>query len=393
MRMYGKRTGSKIRERLRIVQAETRDAVLWDIQEDQRICRVKIQNSNEFVYAHYPRNWSKTPVWLKIGNAVSIRYRAGIRGWVEVIGHGRALPTAIAGGTAQPPVPASGDGILSGLLVEPASPPGMQINITAGFYRLNDTVYSLGGFDISGFVMNDPAPMTMDVGGYVTMGEVVGYVDVDAADPTLFRYDLIVVGEDQVIDYIVGTPAATNPAMPETPDDHVVLNWILILPGMTEITTKWIGYTWTTPFYNYMVITYTAAKQVEWPIGTRYIGQYSAPTATVTATTYDQYDLVFRHAGLQIWNLQKLGGDGDFCGTPDGNDICAQSRYNAYDASWTWSWPTIERFDDEEPYPSLGWEQYASLPPAFKIWITGTDIEMPGNLVLVDYTGNLVGYT
>ena len=62
----------RLNRRFRL-RAETRDAIVWDIDTNNYLARCKIQGSNEYVLCHYPRNWQTLPVFLKRGNAVRIQ--------------------------------------------------------------------------------------------------------------------------------------------------------------------------------------------------------------------------------------------------------------------------------------------------------------------------------
>ena len=88
-------------------KTESRDAIVWDIDESNFLVRCKIQGSNEYILCYYPRNWQTLPPWCKRGNAVRIAHRGGIRGNLEVIGNGRAIPTPIAGADQFPDGPGS----------------------------------------------------------------------------------------------------------------------------------------------------------------------------------------------------------------------------------------------------------------------------------------------
>src|SRR5512137_812697 len=116
MRLYGKRYAKKFIDRRVRLKTETRDAIVWDIDYLNYVAKVKIQGSNEYVMAHFPRNWKETPYWLKKGNAVAIRHREGVKGYIEVIGEGRAIPTAVSG-SSMPEPDTLPDMIISGLTV------------------------------------------------------------------------------------------------------------------------------------------------------------------------------------------------------------------------------------------------------------------------------------
>jgi hypothetical protein len=113
IRFLKQKTNGMIQQRV-----ESRDAILWDVQTDVRRARVKIQGSSTLVVAYYPENWEATPVWMKPGNAVRISHTGGVRGRIELVGHGTLIPTPIEGdtGTITTTLP---DAILSGLQITP----------------------------------------------------------------------------------------------------------------------------------------------------------------------------------------------------------------------------------------------------------------------------------
>jgi hypothetical protein len=113
MRLYNRRFVTRSVERQTQAVQETRDAILWSVDTANKLCSVRVQGSNEYVIAHYPENWEQIPVWLKPGNAVKIMHTGGVRGWVEVVGHGQVVPTPVTGASA--PTSTSGvDSILTG---------------------------------------------------------------------------------------------------------------------------------------------------------------------------------------------------------------------------------------------------------------------------------------
>ncbi len=117
MKLYG---GKYIRNRMNEVSEnhrETWDAILWDVDMTKRTCRVKIQGSDNLITARFPSNWADVPHWMKVGNAVRIVHRGGIRGKIELVSDGQVVPTAIVGGSQTPPGEDGGDGVLSGCQV------------------------------------------------------------------------------------------------------------------------------------------------------------------------------------------------------------------------------------------------------------------------------------
>jgi len=99
-----------------------------------------------------------------------------------------------------------------------------------------------GNAVISGCVVSEQATPAMAVdiaSGTIRAGG--GYTDVpstskniDASDATYDRYDIICVGSDGTVDYVVGT-AQANPYPPDLPDDHILLAIIFVEHGSTTI--------------------------------------------------------------------------------------------------------------------------------------------------------------
>lgn len=369
MRLYGKRfTKTALRRHARAT-AETRDAILWDLVEADRICRIKIQGSDELIIAHYPRNWSKKPHWLKEGNAVRVRHRTGIRGYTEVIGDGRALPTAVPGGTARPSPSMGGDAILSGCQVRETSPETMAVTVSSGYYRISGTIYALLGTDADYVTMNTPAEMTMGADYYMGVG--IGAIDIDPADSTYFRYDILVVGTDGTIDYIAGTPAST-PEIPGTPANHVRINWILVPPNATEIDNTNIGALYTEPEPVALSITYSPDDVVTFPSPC-----YAPPTCTIRATILDQYGNDHNPSGIVYMTLTKNFGSGNFCPSPV-SDAC-QKYTSGYYIEWTWTWPTTKL--------NGTYQDDATSSPMFTVTMDDYGISNVGSLRLIDASG------
>jgi hypothetical protein len=254
MRLYGKRFLKQSMDRSAQNRQETRDGILWDVLPAQRLCRVKIQGSNSLIIAHYPENWEKTPFWLKAGNAVRIMHTQGVRGRIEVVGHGQVIPTPMSGGGGTFPTPGTPvDCILIGCrITQIFNDPRMAVFVHIGTYRIGGAVYTLDAI-----AMSASAIYTLGDGGL--MGDIAGVVNINAAPASgYFRYDLICVGTDGVLDYIAGTPATSNPVKPSVPASHVqVGDYILVDSGTTAITQAHIGSLWTgrTPMSLAMIIT------------------------------------------------------------------------------------------------------------------------------------------
>lgn len=241
-------------EREAAQHVESRDAILWEIIPSQRICRIKIQGSDTLLQARYPENTHQTPYWLKIGSAVRVQHLGGQPNSVEVIGPGLNVPTPVPGGSGEPPLAAGENTVISGCQLYAVG--GMGVRITAGTYRINDVVYSLSS---AGLVMTAGSTIIMTTGSPFAMGGSAGAFTVSTAHATMFRIDAFFVGVDGVIDYVVGTPSATNPQIPDIPSTHIMLGWVLVPPGATEITQGLIDY----PFVEPVVSQLSAVATLE----------------------------------------------------------------------------------------------------------------------------------
>ena len=291
-------------------RVESRDGVLWSIDSDSS-CRVKIQGSNELVTCHFPRNQKARPSWLRIGNAVRISHRSGVRGYLEVSGQGRAIPQPVLGSSLPPPG-TTFDGIIEGMVVSATEPATNNVLISPGRYRINGTIYNFNGLETGWPMMAEPS-MEMGVAPAAQMGDL-GFGLGDAPAAGYFRYDLVVTGADRAINYVTGTPATSNPPMPGVPADHILLRHILRVAGDTGIPSERIGAYWTTPRPTTVTLEYTT------PFAWSEIDD--TPETTITARVRDQYGRTI-NAPSSGWSVtfQKLIGTGQ-----------VYSSYSGYDA-------------------------------------------------------------
>jgi hypothetical protein len=302
MKLYGKKLIKRSITNALADKVETRDAILWDVLPDQRLCRVKIQGSNTLVVARYPENWEQTPSWLKPRNAVRIVHVGGERGRIEVVGHGRFIPTPVAGDTF-PEVGTSGDGILSGCYATQVfNNPKMAVHVHVGTFRIGGAEYALG-------------PITMDGGDNFfcgdggLCGDIAAVMVINAAPAAgQFRFDLISVGADSVVDYVAGTPAAADPVKPSVGAGHVGLAYVLVAGGDTAIYQAALDGSWRAPEPSILTME-IADSELEWE---------ELETA-VTLKVYDQYNhLIAPPAGsvyhftleISIGNGQVFGDEG-----------------------------------------------------------------------------------
>jgi hypothetical protein len=293
MRLYNRKNfDTGLRRRFRSHQWG-RDAIVWDVDAVNHIVRCKVQGSDKFVHAHYPRNWQTLPEYVRPGNAVRIAHKAGYKGFIEVIGHGRAIPSPVSGESGQfPGWGTYADEIISG--GEPAADlDDMLIEIDNMTFRLNGTLHGLLGDNMvmgAGTVyMTDPPVTTMGVGGVT--------VAFSAAPAIPYaRYDLVVVGEDDIVDVVKGVADTEDLQMPSIPANHIKICHVLILGGITAITSDMINALWENRIATVMSLSLSGAAIGFTSIyreGEGYVMFWSAYTSTpycaVNAKIKDQY--------------------------------------------------------------------------------------------------------
>ena len=329
--MYGKKFANRFVQRKLKPTSETQDAIIFEVDWSEYVCKCKIQGSDEYVNAYFPRNEATIPSWMKPGNAVRILHRAGVRGHTEVIGHGGAIPTPMPGSPSHPQTSDLADGVLTGM--ELTAGGGMTVDISAGTYRINSDSYSISGGEVGYAVMDESDAMAMnETFPPAELGDINGdnYVYMDESDPpetmsetwttlvlgigdssfTLdpapaagyFRYDAFQVGIDGVIDYLVGTAVTSSPAKPAISANHVqVGEYILVVGGTTEITDGDIGLVWTTPQAASLTLT-PALDEFPWNAGNDY------PTTTITVAVKDQYGNAY--SSPRTFTLTMIMGTG-----------------------------------------------------------------------------------
>ena len=293
MRLYNRSVTRKKFNEFRRWTLIDRDAIIWSVDTNNFYCLVKIQGSNTTIKAHYPRNWKVTPTWLKRGNAVRIRHRAGAQGYVEVIGHGRAIPSPVEGDSLPTPTTPV-DGIVTGMEILEYDGGGMNVVVNDGTYQIDGTTY-VYLTEVTGYiVMDDPAPMTMGVGTVMGYGETVVPISIDAAPSAGYgRYDALVIGTDGVVDVVKGAVSAlsTEPAKPSVPGNHVLIGYLFIYGGMTSIPANAIGVEWTEPVANTVQISVGSplSKDSNGHITFPWDAGDDTPYGSVTFTIKDQY--------------------------------------------------------------------------------------------------------
>ena len=301
LRTYGRKQFKRYTDRATRAKTETRDAIVWDVVEEDRVCQVKIQGSPEFIYAHYPRNMTTVPRWCKIGNVVKIVHKGGNRGYMEIAGEGRAAPTGI--GT--PAVPTPSDALMSGMAIWATVPNTMTVTIDSGRYRIDGTIYTYAGTDTAAYFVMDDDPVVMD-DDPVTVDTSAGSIQISSSPASgYYRYDAIVIGADGNIDEIEGAEVTANPVTPDVPENHILLAYVLVAGGVTSISQGAIGQTWTTPYAVGLdtVSDPTCESMQYWPEGVDPIQQQMGG---LEVTLYDQYENPFSCTWTPTFTLHAI---------------------------------------------------------------------------------------
>ena len=327
LRLYGKKFARRFVDTQVKHRTETRDAIIWTIDESTQMAQVRIQGSDTLVYAHFPRNWKRKPYWVRIGNSVRILHREGVRGYVEIIGEGRAIPTPVSG-QSLPPEEELPDEIISGLELSETTPNTLAVNVTAGTYRIDGTVYYYTPTSGEYITMNDPAPMTMGGGvGAEYMGSGIGVVDIDPVPSSgYYRYDLLVVGTDSQLDYIAGTPSMTDPTQPDVPVNHLqVGNYILVKWSNTVISNSDIGAVFVAQLPSSLTFTVTAQSPATFdsssiPYGFNWVSGETYGYANVKVEVKDQYGVALNGTYDMDLEFTNTGATGDLYSADSGWD-------------------------------------------------------------------------
>lgn len=277
MRTYGQRFLKAAGDKAAKARQETRDAILWDILATDRIARVKIQGSDQLIYARFPQNWETIPAWAKPGQAVRITHRGGTRGYVEITGYGRSVPTPISGAAA-PTIPTPYNAILSGLSIMPIpQTPRMAVYISTGMARFDGTEKP-----IPPALATASSPIKADMG--LILGQVAQVFEIAAPSTGYFRYDAFSVGEDLLVYKTTGTPFTATESKPSIPAGNLLIGYLLTHGGQTAITASDIAAEWSTPEPSQFSIA-TTDNGSTWNITVEVQDQYGRLITTATGWT------------------------------------------------------------------------------------------------------------
>jgi len=302
MRTYGKRLIRGAADKATKQAVESRDAVLWDVLLPERVCRCKIQGSSELIIARFPQNWATVPEWVKPGQAVRIAHRGGIRGYIEVAGFGRAIPTPVSG-SATPTPDTPGNAILVGCILR-AIPqtPGMGVYVTTGRARFSGVEVA-----VPAVAMAAGSAFKMNMG--IAMGEAAGVFAISAPSAGQFRYDLFSLSPSLVIAKTAGAAFTTTESKPALPSGHQPIGYLLVRGGQPASTAADIGQSWSAPMPVSIVTTATD----------------NGATWSIVASVKDQYGNAITTP--QGWNISATIASGDGSLTPASGNTGSGSSY------------------------------------------------------------------
>lgn len=337
MRLNSKRIIDKPVKRSIELSSETKDGILWDHLSSQRLCRVKVQASDELIIAYYPEGWVNTPYWLKKGAPIRIMHRGGIRGRIEVVGIGQTVPVAISeGNTPDPDTP--DDTVLTGCeIMQIPNSPQMSVMVKTGTYQIDGDEYTLGPIKMGS------SSSTYDYGMGEALGEVAGVIDIDAAPSAgYFRYDLIVIGADGTLDYVKGNAFAPDDGedMPDVPTDHILLGKILLHSGMTTILDRDIDRDYSTPGVSTLDIT-ISDDDLAW----------TELTSTITVAILDQYgNAIYTSEYGWYITIEFVTGNGTLTSDEEGDsETKVGGHTSSTDNEYEFTYTRDQESGDESP--------------------------------------------
>jgi hypothetical protein len=157
----------------------------------------------------------------------------------------------------------------------PAPTPFFGVCIKTGTYRIGGVIYTLPVLTM------DRADVIMDI-SRLKMDSGDNAVALDAASATHYRYDSVTIGADGVIDVIKGAEFlsidTTIPTPPDALTSHVRLGFVLVRPGITEITSTEINKIYAPPVAS-TISTTVSDDELAW----------AELTSTISISVLDQY--------------------------------------------------------------------------------------------------------
>jgi len=311
-RTYGRKfIGKKVDQRID-TKAFPRDAELFDIVS-QGLARVNVKGTSEKVLVHYPENWENSPNFAKKGQSVRIAHRHGLGGLLEIEGLGQTIPQHLSG-SSNPVLNDGDDAILTGgHISEYTYGDPMEVAYESSTYRIGGADYSAD----DGTMILDSPPAE---GNY--------------------RYDILVAGEDGVIDYVKGNYSSSDPVIPNAPADHIRIgDPILVVGGLNEVSQWQIGAEWHTPAPTYVLVTATDPT-LSW----------SEASTAVRVTVYNQYGrpIAGTDAGWYL-TLEITDGNGTVYSVEEGSSATKVGQHSGTNSYSDFTYTRDQLSTDDSP--------------------------------------------
>ena len=190
---------------------------------------------------------------------------------------------------------------------------------------------------------------------------------VSAAPATnYFRYDMISVGDDGVIDYTSGSSSiyTAEPTKPTPAANHVAIVYILVGDAQTTITNADIGELWLAPTLSSLLVS-VADDDLAW-------GENST---TIQVTAKDQHgNTISPPAGTWYFKCKFLSGNGTIETTEEGSSTTEIGGHHASTLTFTYTRDGNDPGDDS---------------PTFELWIeTPAPVYSWCSIILRDTFGN-----
>jgi hypothetical protein len=275
---------------------EMKNSIIWDVVSTGRYCNCKILGSTVNVRAYYPESWAKTPYWVQRGQPALIRFPTGFHSRIEIFTEGQIIPSPASTLYQFPESTTPINLITSGCeLLQIPNVEQMAVLVKTGKVRIGgDTV------DLEAIPANDTNNYYCGMGG--ACGEVHQVCTITAAPSCVgdYRYDILQVGTDAVVDVLTGTTFRTADVKSSAESGHVVLADVLLHYGMTEIENMDINRTWSYEEHYHLDATWTD-RFLDW----------DELSSTITIEVLDSYGNPINKAGYGWYiTLELTAGTG-----------------------------------------------------------------------------------
>ena len=336
MQLYGKKFIKRGVDRQIFGAKESRDAIVISVDQATRSCIIRIQGTDEDIYAPWPEGMFQQPPYLRVGQSVAVRHPKGNGTKMQILGEGVVIPTPVGNGSVLPTQPSTDDTVVSGGAVTVGT--GLALSVASGSYRIEGTLYTLAADTVT----LSTAPSSPN-----------------------FRIDMLSVGADGTIDITAGTPHATAPVAPSLASNHAFIKYIMVPYGTTQLDQALhVGKTAAPELYGF-ALSMSDTEMV-----------WADTTSTGTIDINDQYGKAF--PGSYGITVDFTRGNGSLNSEAAGASL-----------SFTWTSPSSTFTYTRGGYDSVNTGGDPDESPIFKAYLTGnTDFYAEVWIKLYDSLGD-----